>query len=317
MPAAYAHLLITDNALKGFRDEQGIDEKLSDLALTHPHFVYLGSVGPDYPSLDFLQPGQRTWADHMHTRHAGDLIGTMAQRLSTLWNRGFLEENFIIPFCWTLGYISHVTADLIIHPVVLNVVGPYAENEEEHRHCEMIQDAFIYNQLRLGGEIEHSQLISITEISSNPIMPDEVHPILRAFWSDVLNESFPDDFSKDPPDIDQWHHQFKDWIGRAGKPLFVGRGPDPNHQFSYKQSAEITPAERHFFLDRLHLPSGEIGTYEEDVFPKAVEYVIDQWAFLSEAISKRDLDLFLASLNNCDLDTGRALKTSKLIYWQG
>jgi len=213
--------------------------------------------------------------------------------------------------------LRHVTADLTIHPVVLNVVGPYTGNEEKHCHCEMIQDAFIYNRLRLGAEIEHSQLMSIIEISSNPGKHDEVHPLLRSFWSDMLNESFPDDCAKNPPDIDQWHHQFKAWIGMAGRPSFVGRIVDPNHKFTYKQSMEITPAERHFFLDRLHLPNGEIGTYEKDVFPKAVEYVIDQWAFLSEAISKRDPDLFLASLNNCDLDTGRALKTSKLIYWQG
>lgn len=317
MPGAYAHLLIADKALEGFRDEQGIDEKLCGLALTHSHFVYLGSLGPDYPRLDFLQPGQKDWGDHMHYGHTGDIIGAMTRRLSTLWNRGFLEEDFIIPFCWTLGYISHVTADLIIHPVILNIVGPYTGNEEEHRHCEMIQDAFIYNKFRLGAEIEHSQLMSIMEISSNPRRHEEVHPILRSFWSDMLNESFLDDFSKNPPDIDQWHHHFKSWVGMAGRPLFVGRIIDPNHKFAYKQTAEITPAERHFFLDRLHLPNGEIGSYEEDVFPKAVEHVRDQWVFLSEAISKRDMDLFLASLNNCDLDTGRSLKTSKLIYWQG
>ena len=75
----------------------------------------------------------------MHYSRTGDVIGDMAHRLLDLWNRGFLEEDFIIPFCWTLGYISHVTADLVIHPVVLNVVGPYKGNEEEHRHCEMMQ----------------------------------------------------------------------------------------------------------------------------------------------------------------------------------
>ena len=59
MPAAYAHLLITDKALERFRDEQGVDEKLCGSALTHSHFAYLGSLSPDYPYLDILQPRQK------------------------------------------------------------------------------------------------------------------------------------------------------------------------------------------------------------------------------------------------------------------
>ena len=129
--------------------------------------------------------------------------------------------------------------------------------------------------------------MSIIQISSNPTSHDE-SPSCLAFLLEGYSQEghFPDDSEENPPDIDQWHDQFEDWIGFAGRPSFVGRIVDPNPRLTYKQSTEITPAERHFFLDRLHLPNGEIGSYEKDVFPKAVEHVIDQWAFLSEGISK-------------------------------
>jgi len=78
MPATYAHLMITEKALERFTGDETIDGRLRGSTLTHSHFVHLGSVGPDYPYLDFFQPKQKDWADHMHYRHTGDAIKTMA-----------------------------------------------------------------------------------------------------------------------------------------------------------------------------------------------------------------------------------------------
>jgi hypothetical protein len=314
MPGTYAHLMITEKALERFQGDQRIDERLQGSTLTHSHFVHLGSVSPDYPYLDFFQPGQKDWADHMHYRHTGDAIKTMARRLLELGSR-VLEEEFLIPFCWTLGYLSHVTADSVVHPVVFNIVGPYMGNEKEHRHCEMVQDAFIYNKIRKGAEIKHNQLMEIIQICSNPVDKDEIDPILQTFWEDILNTHFPEDYQNDPPDIDQWHDQFEDWIGIAGRPLFVGRIFDPNHKFTYKESAEITPPERLFFLDRLPLTNGNMGTYERDLFQKVVGHVTEKWTLLAKGISIGDMSEFLAGITNGDLDTGRDLETGKLIYW--
>lgn len=315
MPAAYAHLMITEKALERFRDDQDIDEKLHGSTLTHSHFVHLGSVAPDYPYLDFFQAGQKDWADHMHYRHTGDAIKTMAQRLLDLRDHGLQEEEFVIPFCWTLGYLSHVTADLVVHPVVFNIVGPYKGNETKHRHCEMIQDAFIYHQIRRGAEIKHNELMEIIQICSNLVDKDEIDPILCTFWRGILYAHFPKDYRDNPPDIDQWHDQFEDWLGIAGRPLFVGRIFDPNHKFTYKESAKITSEERESFLNKLPLPNGNIATYERDVFPKAVERVIEKWILLSKGISRGNVDQFLSDITNADLDTGKDLQTGNLAYW--
>jgi Zinc dependent phospholipase C len=315
MPGAYAHLMMTEKAFERFRGNQDINEKLRGSVLTHSHFVHLGSVGPDYPFLDIVQPKQKNWAEHMHYRHTGDVIKTMARRLLNLWPQGLEKEEFIIPFCWTLGYLSHVTGDLVIHPVILNIVGSYVGHETEHRHCEMIQDAFIYHLIRQGAEIEHSGLMKILQICSKPGNEDKIHPVLLAFWRDILKTHFPNDYQNNRPDVDQWHDQFEDWIGIAGRPLFVGRIFDPNHKYTYKKTIEITPTERQTFLDRLPLPDGKFGAYEGDVFPKAVEHVTDQWVFLSKGIFIGNIDQFLSGITNADLDTGRDLQTGNLVYW--
>jgi len=53
-----------------------------------------------------------------------------------------------------------------------------------------------------------------------------------------------------------------------------------------------------------------------DVFPKAVQNVFEKWTLLSEAISTENLDKFDADITNCDLDTGKDIKTLKLVYWE-
>jgi hypothetical protein len=315
MPGAYVHLMMTEKALEWFRGNQDIPESLRGSVLTHSHFVHPGSVGPDYPYLDIVQPRQKLWADHMHYWHTGDAIKTMARRLLDLWPQGLQKEEFIIPFCWTLGYLSHVTGDLVVHPIVLNIAGSYAGHETEHRHCEMIQDAFIYHLIRHEAEIEHSGLMRIIQLCSKPGDKDKIHPILLAFWSDILKAHFPKDFEEHRPDIDQWHDQLEDWIGVAGRPLFVGRIIDPNHKYTYKRSDEIMAKERESFLDRLPLPEGEFGTYERAVFTKAVGHVTDQWAFLSKGILIGNIDQFLSGITNADLDTGRDLQTGDLVHW--
>lgn len=315
MPATYVHLMIAEKALERLRGNQDIHEKLRGTTLTHSHFVHLGSVGPDYPYLDLLEPTQKDWADHMHYQHTGDVIKTMAQKLLDLGTGGFQKEEFVIPFCWILGYLSHVTADLVVHPVVLNIVGPYTGNEEKHRYCEMIQDAFIYHWIRRGAEIEHSELMNIIQICSNPGDKDKIHPILRAFWRDILKTHFLVDYQENQPDIDQWHDQFEDWIKIAGRPVFVGPILDPQHKLTYKKSTEITLTERETFLDKLPLPDGKFGTYERDIFPKVVEHVIDQWVFLSKGILIGNIDQFLSGITNGNLDTGRDLETGNLVYW--
>ena len=153
MPATYAHLMITDGALVQLQQDATIDRSVRGAILRLSHFVHLGCVSPDYPYLDFKQPHQKLWADHMHYDFTGDLIQTMARSLSALRAKGPDRPEYAIPLCWTLGYISHVTADLVVHPVVRNIVGNYKGHEVEHRQCEMVQDVYIYHGIRNGAEM--------------------------------------------------------------------------------------------------------------------------------------------------------------------
>ena len=306
--------MITDKALERFRGDETVEKRLRGHSLRRSQFVQLGCLGPDYPYLDLLQSSQKAWADHMHYDVTGDLQKTFARRLVELNKSHKYGEEFVIPFCWTLGYISHVTADLVVHPVVERIVGPYHGNETEHRHCEMIQDSFIYNKIRNGAEIEHSALLDVVQGSSDPEDEDKIHPILRRFWDDALRTHFTAEYASNTPRIDDWHDHFEDFLGFAGRPLFVGKILDPSHKFTYKRSKEITTKEKTTFIEDLPFPDNTRRDYMI-LFNMAVERVVEKWIVLAQDLEQGRVEEIVTMVKNCNLDTGKDIETDTLFYW--
>lgn len=306
--------MITDRGLLRFCADESVEKGLRGFAYKRSPFVQLGCLGPDYPYLDLLQSSQKAWADHMHYDLTGDLQKTFARKLVELRKSHQLGEEFVIPFCWTLGYISHVTADLVVHPVVENIVGPYEGNETEHRHCEMIQDSFIYNKVRNGAEIENSAFLDVVQRSSDPEDVDKIHPVLRRFWEDALRDHFADEYATNTPKIDDWHDHFETFLGLASKPLFVGKLLDPHHMFTYKRSNEITTDERKKFIEDLPFPDRSHRSYEA-LFDIAVERVSEKWILLVKDLELGRVQDLVPLAKNCNLDTGKDKETNKLFYW--
>ncbi|MGA2403719.1 MAG: zinc dependent phospholipase C family protein [Syntrophobacteraceae bacterium] len=313
MPAGYTHMMVSDRALEAVKQGKLIDAPLLGSLFENSHFTQLGSLGPDYPYLDLLQPGQKKWADHMHYDHTGDIIKTMAEQLLERIRSGFEAPGFIIPFSWLLGYISHVTVDIVVHPVVMGIVGSYEGHEAEHRYCEMIQDALIYNHVRNGAEIEHSGLRRVLRQCSDPGDDDKIHPALRDFWSGALESIFSQDYAAGEPHIDEWHDEFEDFLGLASElPTFIGKLLDRSHKFTYQKSSEISDNDRQKFWNHVPLPNGNFGQYTQDVFPWAVRYVSEKWVSLSSGLLAGDIDDFLSSIRNCNMDTGAEYLSE---YW--
>lgn len=314
MPGAYAHIMVTDRALGRFHAEDSVAPTLRNPPLRFSHFTRLGAISPDYPYLDFLAPAQKAWADHMHYDETGDMIRTMVSHLVVLKAGGLERPEFGIPFAWTLGYVAHVIADLVVHPVVRNIVGDYQGHEAEHRECEMIQDVVIYHRVRNGAEIQHSALLDTLKSCSDSTNADRIHPILRTFWGEVFHRHFPDQYRTCPPAIDEWHDHYEDFLGLAGRPGFLGRILDPSHKYTYKLTTEITGLERARFVDNLPRPHGGFVTYEA-MFDKAVQEVTTRWSILARGLMADNLGPFLEDTINCNLDTGEIGSSTTLRYW--
>jgi hypothetical protein len=181
MPANIAHMLIAHKAAdklraKGIADYSAFADMLeaeSGGENCRPYFN-LGSMGPDlfyYRSLvtaggdfltdDFVQArGPEPWAYQMHSLRPNQLPLVLAEIIFQDASRSSagvtLDANARRKLAFVAGYLTHIAADQIIHPLVNGVAGPYYADgafRKTHRECEVLQDYFLYMEVyRLEGK---------------------------------------------------------------------------------------------------------------------------------------------------------------------
>ncbi len=68
----------------------------------------------------------------------------------TRWEEQDWKDEDFPKFAFTCGYLSHMAADRIIHPMVNEIAGPYyrkGESRSIHRECEIYQDVALFHTL--------------------------------------------------------------------------------------------------------------------------------------------------------------------------
>src|SRR5699024_5741009 len=108
---------------------------------------------------------------------------------------------------WLLGYAAHVATDLTIHPVVELKVGPYQQNQQAHRTCEMFQDAHVFYRLNVGniGDSEHLDSgIKRCVGEGSPHLDLQI----AHFWGEILEAVYPAEFETNPPKPERWFAGF-------------------------------------------------------------------------------------------------------------
>jgi hypothetical protein len=174
MPASIAHMLISkecrDRLLK--RDRY-ID--FSHILDRHKTYMELGSVGPDLPYyengalavLNLLldrsdKPmGVDQWSYQLHSKNPNIFPLKM---IEIAWRESDLntppwDEEDDQKFAFICGFLTHIAADQIIHPVVNKIAGPYykgsptVNHREIHRKCEVYQDVVVFHELNPGKDL--------------------------------------------------------------------------------------------------------------------------------------------------------------------
>jgi hypothetical protein len=128
-------------------------------------FANLGSLGPDLPyyqniaktaikTLLFKKSdkpvGIHNYAYPLHSCNPNVFALKLLELIwkeSEYWNPEEWDSQDNSKFAFLCGYLSHVAADQIIHPVVNKIAKPYyqkIENSETHRECEIYQDISIF-----------------------------------------------------------------------------------------------------------------------------------------------------------------------------
>lgn len=130
--------------------------------------AYIGSCGPDLFYIEFSKEGDFL-ADTLHYNRSGPFIVRWLTNLRAKATslRSGLQSSLERQLAYCLGHISHIAADITIHPYVNSIVGAYPENAvifknargllpakkwKFHNILEHYQDAYILHEKFIGTE---------------------------------------------------------------------------------------------------------------------------------------------------------------------
>jgi hypothetical protein len=308
MPGAYAHITLVNLAKEPQRLEQANFPRQAIVAvLDYFRFCELGAVSPDYPYLDIVHRDAAKWADRMHYEKTGSMIkhGVELVRAMT----GASQSKAL---AWLLGYTAHVTADMTIHPIVELKVGRYQENQKAHRVCEMNQDAYIFQRLNVGevGLSEH--LDSGIWGCCQPANSGRLDQAIVSLWEGMLEHCYPNAFSKQPPNLHEWHRAFKqvvDKVEEGSRLAPFARHVAVNCGLTYPSVTQID----HQYIDDLITPQGPMNY--DAIFDRAIDNVLQMWLVVVDGIFMAETT-YQSSFGNWNLDTGRD-SSGTLVFWKG
>ena len=310
MAGTFTHWMIVEESMDRFNRLPSKHHYFQTI-LGNDNFVLLGAVGPDYPYLSELEKNilkLHSWADRMHYENTGEFVKFRITNLQR-----FENNDFDVCLSWLCGYVTHLLTDSIIHPVVNATVGPYVFNSGEHRHCEMIQDSFIFKQIK-GVELNYAGYTNLIKMCSATDNKNHLNQAVSSFWTKTLEMSHPggrDKFKTINPD--DWHQDFLSKINMAANPLPIFRHIGEETNLAYKKTDAITDDENRKFIAEIKLPGETTGNFQKDAFNNAVDKVLEVWQTLFTDIENNKPGNTAAYIKNWNLDTG--VDDDKPYFW--
>lgn len=286
-------------------------------------YFQIGSIAPDLPyaSLldnDFLDSDSEisalfhfTHADQIPDQSPNRLPLLGLDRVKTLHEQGTDKRTCDALFWFLVGYASHVIADGVCHPFVMDKVGRYeGPNKAEHRALEMGIDVLLYKHFtsESGHAIEASYARMDTFIKGFNELKDADF-VCRCF-ADLIQSSY--NVCVSPAEI-------KGWVTGISRLfcLATGRWPtwlrnlDSTRPFVFREIADLDDREDEYLV--LERPKDWEGNFRgvervhfiEDCLPcfnvLMMAFLEKAWAYVYEAGPA----LGASDLPACSLDTGR------------
>ena len=177
MPASLVHMLIARKVRESLKETQETQEFVEKVLEHFSAYMDLGSIGPDLPyyesmakgALDLLlkrsdKPmGVDQWSYQLHSKNPNLFPLKM---LEVAWKETNMEkedweDDDRKKIAFVCGFLTHMAADQIIHPMVNIIAGPYykrGDSREKHRECEIFQDIYAFSKTEAAfGEQKFNQ----------------------------------------------------------------------------------------------------------------------------------------------------------------
>lgn len=195
MPSGNTHILLIK-----YLPEDQLNEDAKNMLDAGIYFFQVGAVAPDLPYAsiadeDLVLTNQAELADKFHYEHTTQVPLYALRYVKSLQNTLSRHElNYL--FAFFLGYISHVVADGVMHPFVLDKVGDYKTNADAHRELEMKLDTLLYHYFTLPtGEAQELNRVEMYEELKNFDDKRETLKVMQVFRN-VIKAVYDENYNK-------------------------------------------------------------------------------------------------------------------------
>lgn len=298
MPGQYAHITVID-WLNGSRLDKLPDFPAVAIppVLRYREYAELGSISPDLP---FFYPPQSGWADNMHKKATGKMIREGVALVAAMTDVARKQKCF----AWLCGYAAHVATDVTVHPVVQLRSH---HDSKVHRLCEMHQDTYIWDRLKVGPIGSSNPFRALESCFPDSHLDRDI----AWLWTEMLNRTYPEESAHDTPQLDWWHFGFKlviETIASHGHAIPFGRHLGNEFAALYPPHSAIDLS----FINNLAVPGGRTENYDA-IFDRAVRSTEIVWIEVAKGVYQGSSS-YQTSIGDWSLDEGTD-PTGKLVFW--
>jgi hypothetical protein len=288
MAGPYTHVIACQMA----SESRQLSRELRQLLNQHHCFLLLGSVSPDLPSIwDALPFGSDNWADKMHD----------ADRLNNVVKEA-LTELHAVPdtdprLAWLFGYVGHMVADVVVHPVV-GAVQAKRGGKNIHQIIEIHQDALCFKEIK-HYELKKEFFLDWLKECDAPKYKNQFAQTL-ALWERALEKTFGGE-----PDCRTWYNTYINALHLAVNIPFQFRG------YTYPEISHISAQDKKDFYTEvlLPLPNAPKGSFRGIVLERASVNITEVWKALWEC--KKNGGNVTDIIPNWNLNNGRNRDTGR------
>ncbi len=336
MAGAFTHFMVCRTALKR------ATTNLSKSVGKGRNYLYLGALSPDIPYLAIPQEktSSLSCADYMHYYRTNGIPKEAVESIGDTYQKTSEVERD--KFAWTLGYISHLVIDAVIHPIIELIAGPYKckLNRPEHLLCEMVQDAFVFKEItgrEIGGHFIEANLSNVNsgtlafwgdiffdvyfpgifEVMERNERPTSIRP-KKSIW-DIRGRRFRVECLQNSIHPARWIKWYRTLLRGAVGDTFkkISRHASLGKHLIYRTTREImaeSPDEAEKYFNSVRVPRrASKKNFMEVGFERAVDNVLEAWEVAYRGVTKGEE--ITSFVKDWDLDTGLDQETGKMTFW--
>jgi hypothetical protein len=290
MAGPFTHMLICEAASDptiAAKFSVNLPSALRQILAANHCYLLLGASSPDLPAISDVLGGSN-WSDRMHN---GNLNRVPVQIFSELKAAGCRDARL----AWLFGYVGHIIADVVVHPVVRLAIARRG-GANVHRRCEITQDCLLFKDIKTFDLTVADFFGSLKECRSDE--NKKVFGDAMALWAKCLNAcgaSFHGDCA-------DWYTSYVTTIEFATElPRLIF------YNTIYPSVDEISQDDRRDFYDDviLPVPANEHGTFRGIVFELAVKRLVAVWKQMWDCLVATDPSGIGPLIQDWDLNSGQ------------